>query len=158
MVGKVRDATRSVSSYRQREASAKRDLLKQLTKSQIDHDRAYGYNTRNQNNSTQQWKNDIIRKMDRASGVTGINGQIWQADQVFGKGTNWGSLNYTQPKSYKVDAAKRYVNEFVKSISNKSIFTEEYRSNADYGRDFINSMNVTTGILNNPYLEYRDWR
>lgn len=156
-VGRVGSAARHVSTYKQREASAKRDLLKQIAKGQIDHDRAYGYNIRNQNDSTQKWKNDVIRRIDRASGVTGINGQIRQADQVFGKGTNWGSSNYMQPKSYKVDAVKRYVNEFIKSVSNKSIFTEDYRYNADYGSDFIKSMNVTTGILNNPYLDYKDW-
>ena len=157
-VGRVGSAARHVSTYKQREAAAKRDMLKQMTKGYIDHDRAYGYNIRNQNDSTQKWKNDTIRRMDRTFGVSGMGGRIDQADQVFGKGTNWGSLNYTQPKSYKVDAAKRYVNEFIKSVSNKSIFTEEYKYNADYGRDFIKSMNVTTGILNNPYLEYRDWK
>ena len=156
-VGRVGSAARHVSTYKQREAAAKRDMLKKMTKDYIDHDRAYGSNTRNQNDYMQQWKNNLIRKMDKAYGVSSEANRIRQADQVFGKGTNWGSLNYTQPKSYKVDAAKRYVNEFIKSVSNKSIFTEEYKYNADYGNDFIKSMNVTTGILNNPYLDYKDW-
>lgn len=146
-------AAKSVSLYGNKEAYAKRDLLKSITRDMISKDRAYGTNIRNLGSNTQQMYNRIYR--DHKLGGS-LKNKIEQANQIFGKNSNWGSVNYNKSMTYKVDSGKRMVNKFMEEFSGKSIFTKAVKDNADYGRDFMMSNRVMLGILDNPYLNYGD--
>lgn len=148
-------AVGQVKSYRDREAAAKRDLLKQITRDSIRKDRAYGDNNRRDADYS-LWGETTNRVFRNHDGAERLRSEINRASQVFGKDSKWGSVDYKESMAYKVDRGKREVNEFVKSFTGKSIFDKSFSTTADYGKDFMLSNKVTYGILDNPYLYYEE--